>query len=183
MTDQHDPGAKEKRSVLNLYAALGVSLALTLVPSGIVGLVATIFLIAVLIAAYILRRRYEAEGLAENHMTYIIRTLWISALFSLITLTIGSTYLLNGIDYASFQPCANALAEKGIEFAETATFQEMYALTSPCMDDFIDDNFRRLTIAALITALPILLYMVIRYMRGLSRALRGYRVASPKAWF
>jgi uncharacterized membrane protein len=37
--------------------------------------------------------------------------------------------------------------------------------------------------AGVITILPGLVYFAVRFVRGLSRAIKGYRLAKPKAWF
>lgn len=177
------PADPDKKRVLNLYAAFGVSLLLTLVPSLLISFVALVFVVGVLIGAYMMRRASEVESLAENHCTYVIRTLWISALISLITLFAGSAFMLGGIDYAPFEPCANAMAQKGAEFAQNASYEEVYALAEPCMNAFIDFNMSLLMTTALITAGPVLIYLGYRYGKGLLRALKGYRMANPKAWF
>ena len=38
------------------------------------------------------------------------------------------------------------------------------------------------TVSLAFAAVPPLLYFILRYARGLARALDGYRVAKPKAW-
>lgn len=177
---QDDP---EKKKVLNLYAAFGISLILSLVPNQMAALVSTLFMLGVLIAAYMMRRNVEIHGLAGNHCTYIIRTIWIGALFSLITIAITSLFMLPRIDYSDFQPCADAMAEKGAEYISNASQAEIMALSEPCMDNFIASNWDTFTLFALFGIGPILLYFIIRFVRGLGRATKGYRLADPKAWF
>ncbi|MCD8497222.1 MAG: hypothetical protein LRZ85_03555 [Alphaproteobacteria bacterium] len=129
-----------------------------------------------------MRKTAEAESLTENHTTFIIRTIWIATLISVLSLTAGSAYMLPQIDYTAFAPCAESLATKGPEFAQNASFEEVYAAAQPCMHLFIDVNLRLLTITALIVALPIIFYLIFRYVRGLSRAAKGYRIANPRSW-
>lgn len=172
----------EKKHVLNLYAAFGVSLLVSLVPSVIVALISLAFIIGVLGAAYVLRKRAAPESLMENHALYIIRTIWIATALSLVTLAAGSAYMLPNIDYSAFGTCAAGLAQKGQDYAQTAGFMEIYVAAEPCMKPFLDMNLRLFIITALIAALPVVLYFVIRFVRGLSRAVKGYRIANPKGW-
>lgn len=173
----------EKKQILNMYAAFGISLILSLVPSGMAALVSLIFMVGVLIAAYVIRSKVEEHGLAGNHCTFMIRTIWIGSLFSLITIGLASLFMIPRIDYASFQPCAEAMASKGTEFLASATQAEIMALSEPCLDSFMSANWNTFTIAAIFGVGPILIYFVVRFVRGLSRATKGYRIADPKAWF
>lgn len=176
----HDP---HRATVLNLYAAFAVSLILSLMPHGILALLALIFMIGVLIAAYIVRSRVEPETLAENHATYIIRTIWIGSLLAAITTSIGGAIMLSDINYEPFMPCADRLAAQGMDFAANASFAQVWELTSPCFDAFINANLNTLIMAGAITILPVLAYFAVRFVRGLSRAIKGYRLAKPRAWF
>lgn len=175
-------GSKERRQVINLYAAFGVALILSLVPSVAVALIALLFITGVLVAAYYLRRKAAEESLLENHTIFIIRTIWISALISVVTIAAGSAYMIPRIDHVAFGPCANALAQKGPEYAQTASFEEVYKAAEPCMEAFLDMNYRLMMGTAIMMALPIIFYLLFRYGRGLSRAIKGYRIANPKGW-
>lgn len=161
----HDP---HRATVLNLYAAFAVSLILSLMPHGILALLALIFMIGVLIAAYIVRSRVEPETLAENHATYIIRTIWIGSLLAAITTSIGGAIMLSDINYEPFMPCADRLAAQGMDFAANASFAQVWELTSPCFDAFINANLNTLIMAGAITILPVLAYFAVRFVRGLS---------------
>jgi uncharacterized membrane protein len=174
---------KDKRAILNLYAAFGVTLVLSVVPSVTAALVSLVFFVGVVGVAFRFLKAAEPESLMENHATFILRTIGISTLFSLITLTAGIIYMIPSIDYSAFEPCANALTQKGESYAQSASFTDVYASAEPCMEDFIDMNLRILTIAALIAAVPVVPYLLMRYARGLSRAVKGYRLANPKSWF
>lgn len=172
----------DKKAVLNLYSAFGVALVLSLVPSALVSLVALFFLLGVLISAYRMRKKFEMESLGENHTTYIIRTIWIGTLFSVISVSAAGIYMLSGIDYTAFQPCAEGLAAQGAD-AANASFDVIWGAAEPCFDNFINENFKLLSISALVAAGPIILYFAYRYAKGLTRALKGYRIMNAKAWF
>ncbi|MEM7650932.1 MAG: hypothetical protein AAF204_02475 [Pseudomonadota bacterium] len=172
-----------QKTILNLYAAFGVSLILSVLPYMAAGGLSLIFFTGVLIAAYMVRKKAQEHDFADNHTTFIIRTIWIGALFSLVTTAIASAYMLGGIDYSQFQPCADALAAKGIEWVESAGFADVYELTKPCMNNFIQSNHTLLMNAMIIAGGPILLYMTYRLAKGVTRATKGYRLADDKVWF
>lgn len=176
----NDPG---KKKVTNLYAMFGVGLVLSLVPSTIVSIVALFFMVAVLVAGYGLRKKSEPESLAENHATYIIRTIWIGTGFSVISVSLAGIYMLSGIDYSAFQPCAETFAGQGAAAIQNPSYEAVWSASEPCFNNFINENFQLLTISALIAAVPILIYFGYRYGKGLSRAMKGYRMMDPKSWF
>lgn len=178
--DHEDP---EKKKILNLYAAFGISLILSLMPSAVAALVSLIFMLGVLIAAYVIRAKVENHDLAGNHCTYIIRTIWIGSLFSLITIGITSLFMLPQIDYTTFQPCAENLASQSAEFLAGATHAQIMELSQPCMDAFIESNWNTFLMAGIFGVGPILVYFAVRFTRGLLRAVKGYRVADPMTWF
>lgn len=179
-TPHDDP---EKKKVLNLYAALGISLMLTFVPSAIVAIVSAIFFVGVLAAAYRIRGKVDDHGLAGNHCTFIIRTIWIGSLFSLVTIALASVFMLPQIDYTPFQACADEVMGKGADYVAGLSQAEIARMSEPCMDDFYNANWNTIIMAGLIAGGPILIYFGMRFAKGLSRALKGYRIADPKAWF
>lgn len=174
---------EQNKAILNLYAALGVSLILSVLPSVSAALASVIFFSGVLIAAYLMRRGAERESLRENHATFIIRTLWIAALFSLFTTGAATIYMLGGVDYAPFEPCANVLISKGAAWIESAGMMEVYALIKPCVESFLGFNKALLVNAVIIAGAPLVIYVVYRLAKGVSRAMKGYRIANPKSWF
>ena len=180
MTNEQPEGQK---AILNLYAALGVSLILSVLPYPAAAVLSMVFFIGVLVAAYIIRKKVEEHSLVENHSTFIIRTLWIGAFFSLVTTAIATAYMLNGVDYSQFQPCANNLAGKGLEWLENAGMMQVYAVTEPCMDSFLYGNKTLLMNAMIIAGGPIIIYMTYRMAKGVSRAMKGYRLSDAKTWF
>ncbi len=177
-----DAQPENQKFILNLYAAFGVSLILSVLPSMPAAILSLVFFVGVLVAAYALRKRTEEHSLGENHATYIIRTLWISAFISLATTAIATAYMINGIDYSTFEPCANNLANKGTAWMENAGTMEVYAIIQPCVESFISFNKTLLMNSVIIAGGPIIIYMAYRMAKGLSRAMKGYRLSNPKSW-
>ena len=173
----------EQKKVIHLYSAFAASLVLMLVPSAMVALAASVLFLGVLIAAYVMRKACEPGSLCENHATYIIRTIWIGSLFSVLTMAASSAYMLPNIDNTPLESCAQNLISGAGNLAENEDMAGLVNIITPCMDDFMRINSHVFIIAMAITAIPVLLYFLLRFSRGLSRAIGGYRLANPKNWF
>lgn len=174
---------KEQKKIYNLYALFGVSLILSLIPVVSAALLCLLFFTWLLIAAYRTRGKAEEHSLTHNHATYIIRSLWIGAFTSLVTMLAASIYLHFNVNHEPFMPCATNIAELGIAALETMSSAKIYALVEPCVEDFISYNKQQLMMAAVIGILPPLLYIAFRFTKGFMRAAKGYRLADPKSWF
>lgn len=177
-----DEKPEGQKTILNLYAAFGVSVILSLLPSFSAALLSAVFFIGVLVAGYSIRGKAEHGSLVENHATFVIRTMWIAALLSLVTTGIATAYMMGRIDYFMFDPCANTLAGKGIAWMESAGVMEVYAIIEPCVAPFLDTNKTLLMNALLIAGGPVIIYMTYRIAKGVGRAMKGYRLANPKSW-
>ncbi|MGH1397917.1 MAG: hypothetical protein ACRBCT_01755 [Alphaproteobacteria bacterium] len=173
---------KEQKTIYNIYGLFGVTLALSIVPTISAASICLVFFLVTLIAAYVLRGRAEENSLIENHMTYVIRTVWIVSLLSVVTVGLATLYMLPRIDYTAFQSCADAIAGQGVAALEAMGMAELQALTQPCVSDFVNMNHNTLLMAALIGGVPLILYMGYRFAKGVSRAAKGYRLANPKSW-
>lgn len=180
MSDQTTP---EQKTLYNLYALFGVSLVLCVVPYVSAAILCVVFFTILLISGYVIRGKAEEHSLVDNHATFIIRTLWIGALVSLITTCIASAYMLGSISYDPFMPCAEKIAAMGPSTLESMGMMEVYALAEPCVEAFISFNKQALIVAVAIGALPPLLYLTYRFFKGVSRVAKGYRLANPKSWF
>ena len=173
---------EEQKKLYNLYALFGVSLVLCVVPYISAAILCLVFFTWLLIAAYVIRRKSEEHSLTHNHTTYVIRSLWIGVLFSVITTCAASFYMFGSLDYASFQPCADTLVGMEADALESMGFQQFYAMAQPCVDDFITANRNPLLVAVGIGAAPPLIYLAYRFIKGVSRATKGYRLSNPEAW-
>ncbi len=172
---------KEKKALLQIYGALGASLILSVVPTIAAAALSLILLTGVMIAAYVMRKKHEIGSLSANHMTFIIRTIWISSLFAIVTMTIGCAYLLAFIDNTPLSPCISHLMNLGTQ-AASMDMMALMRVFDPCLDDYTTINMKAFIVSGFIAAAPILIYFLVRYVRGLSRAMKGYRVAKPLSW-
>ncbi len=178
-TEQNTP---EQKKIINLYSAFGASLVLTFVPSMMVAGIASVFMIGVLIAAYIIRKKSETGSFAQSHTTFIIRTIYIGSSLAIVSMSAAAYYMLPIIDHSPLGPCVNELSNQGTDFMQNASTAEAMVYLQPCLDRFIALNKAILINAAVIAGAPILLYFFYRLSRGLMRATKGYRISKPKSW-
>jgi uncharacterized membrane protein len=173
----------ELKPIAHVYGAFVAALLLSFIPDPLFAVVSVLFFAGVLVAAYIIRRKSETDSLTENHMTWVIRTIWIVCLFSFITTAAGGIYLWTQLDYSAMEPCSANMGEYILSQGENISNKQLLALAEPCKDEFFAANMRAFIIAATIAALPLVLYLVLRITKGLSRAIKGYRIANPEEWF
>ena len=129
------------------------------------------------VPARTVRAKAAPDSLAANHMTYVIRTVWIFTGIAAVTIAAASAYVVTAYNIAPLQPCVGRLmsaADAGQSVAAEAI--------EPCLVPFMKANSRVLLLGAVIGGgLPIL-YLVYRLARGVERAAKGYRIANAKSW-
>lgn len=177
-----DTQNSDQKKIYTLYALLGVSIVLSVIPNATAGFLSLVFLAWCLAVSYSARGAAQEHSLVENHAIYIIRTLWITVLLSVVTLIAAVAYMLGRVDYSPFESCAQSIGGQGIEALEQMSTTELYALAGPCMDSFIALNSALFNLCVLIAGGPLIVYMAYRFIKGVSRAAKGYRLAAPKAW-
>jgi uncharacterized membrane protein len=172
----------DQKKVLRLYAAFGAALVLCIVPLFLAAMLSMGLFFGVLIAAYILRTDAGQGSFLENHMTYVIRTIWIGSFFALLTLTAGSIYLFKALDNAPLTLCINEFMTMG-PHTTAAQMQALMPLWTSCFEGYVQVNWQTFLISFIVVAGPILIYFIARYAHGLRRAMGAYRVNKPLAWF
>ena len=173
----------EQKIIYNIYGIFGVSIVFSVVPSLSAALVSAIFFLIALIAAYVVRGRAEEHSLTENHMTYLIRTIWIVSLFAVLTMGFAAAYMVPKVQYFPLQSCMDALSSMGSEAIQSMGVAEAENILAPCMEDFMNVNHRLFLHSALIAGGPLIVYLGYRFVKGIARAAKGYRLADPKSWF
>ena len=171
----------DQRKIMQLYAAYGAALVLSVVPFVLAAFISAGLFMGVLIAAYILRTGTEHGSLIENHMTFVIHTIWIGSFLALLTMTGASIYLFNTLDNTPLDPCINQFLAIGSS-TQVIELQAMLGVFQGCFESYVNANFKTFIISALIAAGPVLLYFIVRYARGFSRAASGYRISHPESW-
>lgn len=178
----HEALKKEKSILMNMYGLFGAAIILSVLPHVAAAVLSLIFFSFALIRCYALRKKAEHASLIENHMSYLIRTFWISALIAFVTMIAAGIYLFSSIDPMAFYPCAEPIIAHAQEMAEKSDIALLASMSQPCMANFLEANRHALMAALAIAAVPVLLYVGYRFAAGLSRASKGYRMANPKGW-
>ncbi|MCK5285054.1 MAG: hypothetical protein KAJ86_05650 [Alphaproteobacteria bacterium] len=168
----------EQKKILQFYIVFGVMLVLFLVPSLLAAIISIILFCGVTISAYLIRRNSEDGSLTHNHMTFIIRTIWIGSFFASLSMLVGGTYLFLEIDNTPLNPCIQSMLN-----SIPSSINQLNAIIEPCANDYWIANKKVIIISSGIVAIPILAYFIMRYIRGISRARKGYRISNPKKWF
>lgn len=178
----NDAIKKEKKNLLNLYGLFGASLALTFMPHYTAAILTVFLFIALLAISYTMRATAKEGSLVKNHTTYIIRTIWVGSLISLVTLSVASFYLVNAVDHTPLLACTDrlvALLNDGTE----PDFKTVGDQIEPCLIPYFNLNGKPLIIAAIVTIVPVLIYFIWRFITGLYKSTKGEIFANPKAWF
>jgi len=168
--------SKEHKNITQIYALLTVSILMVFIPLFSAALLSTIMFLCVWIAAYILRSKAEENSLQENHMTYIIRTIWILGLFTFISSGIASAFIIPNMDISGFLSCSSTLPL-------TEDYQLLIDAFIPCAESFVETNKTLFIRSTIFAGGPLVIYVGYRLAKGLSRALKGHRIGNVKNWF
>lgn len=159
----------EASKVQNIYAAIIAAFVLNFVPDQLVQIIASLVFLCVFIALYVFRRLAEEESLIDNHMTYLIRSIWIGGLFIIIGTIISAVYFIGTIGFEEYARLGQQAIEQQDPMAIMTVFESAYP--------------REIFISVMITFAPGTLYLAFRLAKGLARAIKGYRIAKPTTWF
>ncbi len=165
---------KEQKQVTRIYAALVAMLIFSCVPNMVLGVLAILLMFYAIIGAYVLRAGTAEDSVVRNHMTYLIRTFWISSLIFVLGAAAAVPWLWRHLDFRALDALANDLGTdpEKMQALDPHVFMTATGLTVPDL----------LTGSAIMFG-PCMIYFIYRVARGLSRALKGYRMNDVKAWF
>ncbi|MCB9988384.1 MAG: hypothetical protein H6868_03505 [Rhodospirillales bacterium] len=169
------------KKIMSLYGLFVVTLMASMVPSTGFAVLALFMITALMILAYVFRAEADEDSLLHNHTSFVIRTLWIAALFSVFTIAIASAYMIPQIDYSQMDSCVQQVTAQ--LDPENVDYGAMNAKMQPCMDSFIASNRMTFLFSMAIAAGPLLLYMLFRLIKGVARARHGHKIGNLKNWF
>lgn len=171
----------ENSKIRILYTAFALSIIFSLIPHYIAAIAACFLFIGMLVAAYAMRAKVEQDrretSFTANHTSFIIASLWASAVISLVSISGAAFYMMPLIDYSAFMKCPITP-----DIAAHANVDQIMRLTEPCMDNFLHSNDRLFLQSTAIAGLPILVYMVYRMIKGGQKALKAELIEKPKRW-
>ena len=153
----------EIKKCKTLYLALIISTIMMVVPLSATNIFAGAIWLCLVITAYYLRTGSGEYSLLRDHTTYIIRTFWIANLFLVLTSILSAAYLLNQlnngqIDLAPLEPCVNG------------------GNVADCSLAFNNSNRQIFVNSALIAIVPVIMYLLFRYIRGWRQISKGEMV-------
>ena len=161
------------KEIIGVYGLLLASIICGFVPMIIFAVFAAIFFsLALFVAGQKRRKSYiDNDILLTSHMTYIIRTVWISSFIGLITVTIASIYVLKTYDPGPVSICLN-------DMMTGAATQDLEA----CFTNFAHANMGIFIRGTIIAAVPLVLYLALRLVHGIKDACAKKPIANPKTW-
>ncbi len=166
---------KNRNIILAFYAFLSLVVILCSTTSFDLQNIGYTLALIVLIAAYIVRTKFPRnESFEDNHMTYIIRSIWIYSSLAAIAMTIMAIVLVQRGDMNSIYQLGD------IYMSGSEPSEEQMKLA---FDSYIMDNRSLILEQYLIWIFPVQLYLVWRIFHGGERAFKSYRIANPKRWF
>jgi uncharacterized membrane protein len=156
--EKRDP---EQGKTLALYALFIIALILQVMPFLAVQIFSLLLLGLTIVVITILKSGSIKDGLLHNHATYLARSFWIWS-FLMSTGGLVASYLIY----------------------QQHSQQEWINIAHDLLENETDSVHYKVMARYFIASLaPGMIYLTYRLVRGLRRALHGYRLAKPKSWF
>ncbi len=111
-------------------------------------------------------------------MTWIIRSVGLSAILAVLMAIVGVIYTLMHVDFTPLSDCVSDIMQKN----DNPAAAEAQLLASPCLNDFVTANTHLLGTAILIAEGPFAVYLIWRLAKGLIRAHKDERILNPTRW-
>jgi uncharacterized membrane protein len=160
-----------QKKIINIYSAFVASLLMQVIPSVAIQTFGLLLLICVFFGCYFYRSKEDKGSLIENHTTFIIRTFWIWSLFLLIAMGAAVFWILGTGGHEILIQSIDTILGGGSIPSEAELMR-------------IANRFFLNNLIALVVCFgPCIIYIAYRICKGLSRALKGYRVDNEKSWF
>ncbi len=171
---------KEKRKILVLYTIFFGSFFIAIIPISIASIFAAMICVCTLSIIYAIRSNSEEDSLAENHMTYLIRTFWRANLYLFIMMFFAFTYLTVFADYIPILPCIKYMENNFYFLARQANTQQLLSIFTPCKEEFFKHNQTHLRVSEFIAFSPTLVYLFLRCLKGWILVVQNKLVPDPK---
>ena len=165
---------KEQKNVQNIYAAFAAALIFQFIPLVTIQVFGFFLFIGVLVAAYMLRGKSETESLAYNHAHFIIRTIWIWSLFLMVGMVIAVPWFSQVADHSIIQSFLDQVS---------GGMMPSHEMMNDVMKRYMLANLADLLFIAGVALGPSMVYIIYRFAKGLTRALKGHRIGNVKNWF
>lgn len=170
--DPHIPDGKT--TIIAAYGLVSASIILCFIPITAFFMTGLILLPISLLVCWGLRLGKPHDSLIYNHMIYISRTIWMYSLLLSLTSSIAGFMVFRWADNSLLHDTLNTIMG-----GQSYSHEELYGV----LLDYARANLILMISAAMICIVPVVGYITYRLSRGLSRALKGYRLPRPQAWF
>jgi uncharacterized membrane protein len=164
---------KQKSIIAVLYIFMIVSTVLSFAPNMMAQTLSLPLMLVTLAAAYYYKSRSSEEDLLQNHMVYMVGTIWIGSTFLLLGMMAAGYIVFKYGDHSPVQATMDSIMGGGD--LNAGSLQDL-------MMEYMSTNKVLLIKASLPTIGPAILYFVYRIVNGYGRAAKGYRIAKPKSW-
>ena len=167
-----------KNKIIVCYNGVILSLCLSIHPNMWVQVPAQVIFLVIFVLTYMFRSKAEDKSLLDNHMTYLIRTIWIGSLFFCIGFIPGCIWFWEAGEHSlMLDYVADMMGGAYLDpLVAQAAYEEM-------MKQYMAVNKDLLIKIGIITLGPSLAYMLYRMVKGLLRGAKGYRIMNVESWF
>ena len=172
MNDIQEAG-KTSNTIIFTYGLLIVSTLCLFVPLIPVFVTGGLMLSFTWILSLALRFGKQEDNLVHNHMTYIARTITAWSTLTFLLAMIAGILISLKADNSAYDEMINNMMN-GTSYSPQESVDVMMT--------YIKANMPMLIAAGVICLIPSATYITYRIAKGFSRALKGYRLAKPKAW-
>lgn len=167
-----DQAKQEQRKTLFFYMLFFGSASMLCIPLIYTSLVGLIICLLTLVGIYSTRSDAEEDGYVESHMTFLIHTFWYAALFMFYSAVAAGLYMLGFAQYLEFFSCAQTMGDAAVNAVKYASINGIIESADLCWRVFLEKNQIHITISAIIALAPIFMYLVYRFVRGWTIAVK-----------
>lgn len=161
---------KDTVQILALYVFLFVATALCVVPVFDIQNIGYSSLFFILIGLHILHPLCKHESLLDNHVRYMISSLWIWNLFVLVGAIIAGILIAQNTSPVGLEPLMRMF-----DGSTPVDEKAVYA----ALNDYIRAYQPSLLDTVRICLFPSQIFLIYRLTRGSTRAVKSYRVSNP----
>lgn len=157
---------KETKKIIYLYSAYLIAIICNIVPSSIIQSLGLILFLVIFITTYVYKYKSQEDSVTYSHMTYIIKTIYISSLWLLIGMVLAYYFADHMIIHQAIQSLQN-----GMPLTENDL--------NRIMMNYLKQNIEIFTL----TLSPSLIYLIYRFGKGIIIAQKDSVIHNPKNWF
>ena len=174
MNEEPNHTPEGNSAIVGVYMLLLLATVCLFTPIVPVFMTGMIVLPLTLLAAWVLRLNKNEDSPIYSHMIYISRTIWIFSFIMSLTTSIAGFAVFGYADNTVYTEMINNMMN-GVAYSPQESFDILI--------QYIQINLPLMVGAGLFCLIPTAGYIAYRLHKGFSRALKGYRLSHPKAWF